>query len=165
MTELLNTAEIAFELFSALKANNYTFCSAESCTGGNIGKVMTDMSGVSSVYLGSVCAYANEIKQKILSVSPDTLEKFGAVSEQTAYELAKNVKEKFSSDLSVSTTGIAGPTGDTPTKPVGLVYIGVAFEDKVSVKRYVFSGDRATVRNNATYQALSDALEIITSKK
>ena len=164
MIEKLNTAEIAFELFSALKANSYTFCSAESCTGGNIGKIMTDMSGVSDVYLGSVVSYSNDIKMKILSVSKQTLDTFGAVSEETAYEMAQNVREKFGADIAVSTTGIAGPTGATETKPVGLVYIAVAHKDGVSVKRYVFSGDRDTVRNNASYRALLDALEIIIAK-
>ena len=125
---------------------------------------MTDMSGVSDVYLGTVVAYSNDIKMKILSVSKQTLDTFGAVSEETAYEMAQNVREKFGADIAVSTTGIAGPTGATETKPVGLVYIAVAHKNGVSVKRYVFSGDRDTVRNNASYRALYDALEIINAK-
>ncbi len=111
-----------------LVEKNITVSCAESCTGGLLSKRMTDIAGVSSVFKGSVCTYSNEAKQKFANVKAETLEKYGAVSEETAHEMAKGITEAFDTDLGVSITGIAGPTGGTEEKPLGLVYVCVYYK-------------------------------------
>lgn len=99
---------------------------AESCTGGLVSKRITEVSGASAVFDCGVCSYSNEIKSKVLGVRKDTLEVLGAVSAETAMQMAEGVKKLAGADIGISTTGIAGPTGGTPEKPVGLVYVGVS---------------------------------------
>ena len=98
---------------------------AESCTGGLVSKRITEVSGASAVFDCGICSYSNEIKHKILGVKSETLEVLGAVSAETAMQMAEGVKKISGADIGVSTTGIAGPTGGTPEKPVGLVYVGI----------------------------------------
>lgn len=114
---------------SILKEKNLTITFAESCTGGLIAKMFTDIAGVSAVFSGSVVTYSNDVKQKFLGVGEETLKKHGAVSKHTAYEMATGARLLFSSDIAVSVTGIAGPDGGTAEKPVGLVYIGISTQD------------------------------------
>ena len=120
---------INYTLVNALKEKKLTIACAESCTGGLIAKSITDVGGCSSVFLGGVVAYANEIKENILGVSGETLKKYGAVSEFTAMEMANGVRRICGSDIGISTTGIAGPDGGTKEKPVGTVYVGFSFKD------------------------------------
>lgn len=120
---------INYTLVNALKEKKLTIACAESCTGGLIAKSITDVGGCSSVFLGGVVAYANEIKENILGVSGETLKKYGAVSEFTAMEMANGVRRICGSDIGISTTGIAGPDGGTEEKPVGTVYVGFSFND------------------------------------
>ena len=120
---------INYTLVNALKEKKLTIACAESCTGGLIAKSITDVGGCSSVFLGGVVAYANEIKENILGVSGETLKKYGAVSEFTAMEMADGVRRICGSDIGISTTGIAGPDGGTEEKPVGTVYVGFSFKD------------------------------------
>lgn len=120
---------INYTLVNALKEKKLTIACAESCTGGLIAKSITDVGGCSSVFLGGVVAYANEIKENILGVSGETLKKYGAVSEFTAMEMANGVRRICGSDIGISTTGIAGPDGGTEEKPVGTVYVGFSFKD------------------------------------
>lgn len=129
----MNETNLEFEVVNALKSAKKTLAVAESCTGGLISKRITDVAGASEIYLGGVVAYANEVKTALLGVDPETLKKFGAVSEQTAAEMARGVRLRLGSDIGISTTGIAGPGGGTPEKPVGLVYIGVSTKEKTSV--------------------------------
>ena len=110
----------------ALAENNMKLATAESCTGGMISKKITEVSGASAVFDCGVCSYSNEIKNKVLGVDKAVLDTHGAVSAETAKQMAKGVRLLSNSDIAVSTTGIAGPTGGTDTKPVGLVYIGVS---------------------------------------
>ncbi len=117
-----------------------TLSVAESCTGGYISHLITSVAGSSDYYKGSVTSYANEIKQNVLGVSAESLEKFGAVSEQVACEMAEGVKKVMKTDYSIATTGIAGPDGGTEEKPVGTVWIAVAGPEKTFVKKYVFVG-------------------------
>lgn len=130
-----------------------TLAVAESCTGGYISHLITSVSGSSEYYNGSVTSYSNEIKEKVLGVSKKSLEKYGAVSEQIAREMAEGVKKVMNSDYSVASTGIAGPTGGTEEKPVGTVWIAVAGPEKTFVKKYIFVGknrERNIVRSAQT---------------
>ena len=107
-----------------------TLSSAESCTGGMFAAAVTDIPGISSVFQRGLVTYSNEAKIEELGVSSETLEKFGAVSRETAVEMVEGLKRVSGSDICISVTGIAGPGGGTPEKPVGLVYIGFIFGDK-----------------------------------
>ena len=118
--------EYVKKIVETLKARGEVFCTAESCTGGQISKTVTDLAGVSAVFFGGVVSYANEIKEKLLGVRHKTLEKYGAVSEQTAAEMATGAVRALGADFSVAVTGIAGPDGGSEEKPVGLVYIACA---------------------------------------
>lgn len=139
-----------------------TFATAESCTGGWIAKTVTDESGISSVFVGGVVSYENEIKEKLLGVKKETLEKYGAVSEQTAREMARGCLIATGADYSVAVTGIAGPAGGTPEKPVGLVYICVSSADgREKVEKNVFDGDREGVRLSTVKKALKMLSDII----
>ncbi len=117
-------------LVKALVENNMKIATAESCTGGLISKNITEVSGSSAVFDCGVCSYSNDIKNKVLGVNKNTLDTLGAVSAETAIQMANGVRLLSASDIAISTTGIAGPTGGTATKPVGLVYIGFSTTNK-----------------------------------
>jgi nicotinamide-nucleotide amidase len=125
-----------------LEQRRMTLALAESCTGGLISHRITNVPGSSAYYLGGVVSYANEIKTSLLEVKPFTLGQHGAVSRETALEMAQNVRRLFGADVSLSVTGIAGPGGGTPAKPVGLVYVGLAMAEGARVERHAFRGDR-----------------------
>ncbi len=137
------------------KENKITLSTAESVTGGLIGKKITDIAGSSEIFLGGVVSYSNESKNKILKVKEGTLTEFGAVSEQTAKEMAIGVKEIFNSDYSISTTGIAGPSGGTDRKPVGLVYICVSTPIETYVEKYIIKKERQEIREITANIALN----------
>ena len=127
---------------------NFTIACAESCTGGLVMSRLTDFAGASAHVKGGVVAYVNEIKNKILHVEEETLKNFGAVSSQTALEMATNVREIFSATIGLSTTGVAGP--DTSEgKPVGLVYAAIVGENFSEVKEFHFSGSRSEIKSQA----------------
>lgn len=117
-------------LVNTLKERGLKIATAESCTGGLISKMITDMSGASSVFDCGVCSYSNSIKEKVLGVSHADLETKGAVSEEVAAQMAKGVRELSGANIGISTTGVAGPLGGSAEKPVGTVYIGVSTMDK-----------------------------------
>lgn len=134
---------------------NKSLSVAESCTAGMLGAEITSVSGSSKYFLGGLQVYSNEAKIKLLKVSPNTISKYGAVSKQTALELAQNIRSLFNSDFGISITGVAGPTGGTTEKPVGTVFIGLA-DDKTSyANKYYFSQDRQINRERAVGTALS----------
>jgi len=114
-----------------LRKHHLSVSSAESCTGGLISSLLTDISGSSEYITENIITYSNEAKRKYLNVKEETLDTFGAVSEQTAEEMAAGLKEQTKSDYTVVTTGIAGPTGGSKSKPVGLMYIGLANKQNV----------------------------------
>ena len=114
------------QIILKLIEKNITISTAESCTGGSLGKIITSVPGASSIYGYGFITYANEAKERLLGVFPETLEKYGAVSHQTATQMAQGAKKVSGSDIAVSVTGIAGPGGGTQEKPVGLVYIAIA---------------------------------------
>lgn len=142
----------------ALAENNMKIATAESCTGGLISKKITEVSGSSAVFDCGVCSYSNEIKNKVLGVDKAVLDTLGAVSAETAKQMAKGVRLLANSDIAVSTTGIAGPTGATPQKPVGLVYIGLSTaQGDIAVKALLAenkNNTRERVRELATAGAL-----------
>lgn len=137
-----------------LNNHNLTLSTAESCTGGLIAGRIVNVSGASLVFSEGVITYSNEAKEKYLYVNHDTLLKYGAVSFETAREMAIGAREYLHSDVSIAVTGIAGPHGGTLEKPVGLVYIACAIYDKVMVKEYYFNGSREKIRENTVIHAL-----------
>ncbi len=131
-----------------------TIAVAESCTGGLISHRLTNVPGSSNYFLGSVVAYSDKIKRERLGVKKTTLEKYGAVSEKAAEEMAKGAKKLTRSDFGLGITGIAGPTGATKEKPIGLVYIALAYKDKVETKEFKFRGEREVIKAKAANIAL-----------
>lgn len=131
-----------------------TISTAESCTGGMIASRLINYPGISDVFLEGAVTYSNEAKMRTLNVKKETLDSVGAVSRETAEEMALGIAKRTGSDISVVTTGIAGPGGGTDEKPVGLVYIGLYYKGKVKSYRHVFSGDRKQVRIKASVEAL-----------
>ncbi len=132
-----------------LREKKLTFSSAESCTGGMIASAITDLPGSSEVFLYGAVTYANSAKVMAVDVSPETLEKYGAVSEETVLQMARGVRLKSGSDIGVSTSGIAGPTGGTPDKPVGTVWIAISTEKCEKAIKLFIPGARDRVRNAA----------------
>lgn len=137
-----------------LRARQLTLATAESCTGGLVGHRLTDVPGSSDYYVGGVISYANRVKQQLLGVQPETLVHHGAVSQACALEMARGVRHLLQADIGLSVTGIAGPTGGTPEKPVGLVYIALAATDQELCRRFVWDGDRAENKARSAQAAL-----------
>lgn len=132
---------------------------AESCTGGLIAKLITDIPGSSDYFPGSIVSYSNEAKMSLLHVSEDILEAHGAVSAQVARAMATGALRRFPADLAVSVTGVAGPGGATPAKPLGLTYVAVADGVETDVRRFVWDGDRAANRDASARAAIEMLLE------
>lgn len=130
---------VASAAAALLTARGYTLATAESCTGGALSASFTAMAGASDYFLGGVVSYSNEVKVRVLGVSPETLRLHGAVSRETALEMAEGVRRLCGSDYALSTTGIAGPSGGTPEKPVGTVWIGLATPQGVTARRFMFA--------------------------
>jgi len=153
MTDNIN--ELITDIINVCSKKGLTIALAESCTGGMICEMITSVSGSSKVFKGGIVSYSNDIKESLLKVSKKTLIDHGAVSSETALEMVLGCKEQLSADICVSVTGIAGPSGGTKEKPVGLVYIALKFGgNKAMVKRYNFIGDRLEIRRHTAYEAL-----------
>ncbi|MCX8113311.1 MAG: CinA family nicotinamide mononucleotide deamidase-related protein [Bacteroidia bacterium] len=142
-------------LLQLMKEKGLSLAIAESCTGGALSAEIVKVAGASEVLMGAVVAYANLLKQQLLGVSPYTLETEGAVSEATALQMAEGARKVASADIGLSTTGIAGPAGGSPNKPVGTVWIGLSTPWGASAKKYNFSGDRQTIIQRGVAAALS----------
>lgn len=145
---------LEMSVVNLLEKNELTISTAESCTGGLLAGRLINVPGVSDVYKEGFITYTNKAKRKTLGVNKSTLKKYGAVSEQTAKEMALGAALAADTDISISVTGIAGPDGGTNEKPVGLVYVGVCIKDIVHVEEFRFSGDRANVREQTVISAL-----------
>lgn len=163
--QLINKNEIDIKkiqntLVSTLAKKNLKIAVAESCTGGLISQKITEVSGASAVYECGVCSYGNNIKEKLLNVKVKTLKDFGAVSPQTAKEMALGVRQLAESDIAITTTGVAGPTGGTKEKPVGLVYIGLSTKEKTIAVKALLAKDNRTTRENVREMAAVLALYI-----
>lgn len=160
-TTAFTTEEQVVKLLDRYKLRMTT---AESCTGGLIAGTLINVPGISSWYEEGYITYSNEAKEKLLHVSHDTLEKYGAVSSQTATEMAVGAIKAANANISVISTGIAGPDGGTAEKPVGLVYIACCFDKEVTVEKHVFNGNRTEVRNASVEAALQLVIRTIQNK-
>ncbi|HEY9075745.1 MAG TPA: CinA family protein [Anaerolineaceae bacterium] len=150
-----------------LRAKGMKLVLAESCTGGLIGHRITNIAGSSEYYLGSITAYAYEAKERLLGVRHDTITRYGAVSRETVIEMARGARYALSADfpvertVGISVSGIAGPGGGTPTKPVGLVWIGMSAPEGEWAWRYIWDGDRVRNKELTADQALRLLLEYL----
>ena len=166
---LIATEDLLLEtiLGNLLKARHQTIATAESCTGGRLAAALNAQSGSSAYYMGSVVAYDNTIKEQVLGVKHDTLEKYGAVSEQTVREMAEGVRALMNTDYAIATSGIAGPTGGTPDKPVGTVWIAWATPDGTTAECYHFgvAREREQITQRAVTAALVELIKSLNTKQ
>lgn len=137
-----------------LRRQGKTLATAESCTGGYLGKLLTDIPGSSDFYQGGIISYSNVLKIRHLKVNPAALDRWGAVSEPVACQMARGVRNWSGADLGVSVTGIAGPSGGSPEKPVGLVFLGLSDSVETRVRKLLLEGDRDAIRLEACHIAL-----------
>ena len=153
----MNSKEPALEhqIGVLLRKIGKTVSVAESCTGGLLSHRITNVPGSSDYYERGVVCYSNQSKTDILHVSPETLKKFGAVSKQTATEMAKGIKQISGTDIGLAVTGIAGPGGGTPEKPVGTVFICLASNEEVSCREFRFKGKREEIKLRTSEAALT----------
>jgi PncC family amidohydrolase len=157
--------DLARHLADALLDRGLTLATAESCTGGMLSCVLTEIPGASGFFQGGIIAYHNSLKKDHLGVSDRTLREHGAVSRSTALAMAKGCRERFGTDLAVSVTGIAGPGGGSVEKPVGLVFLAVDGMGASVSDEERFSGDRARIRAQAVARALSMVLDVVTVRQ
>ncbi len=156
--------QVHYVIAQLLRERKQTLATAESCTGGLIGSLLTDVSGSSDYYLGGIIAYANEVKQNVLGVDAATLAAAGAVSEPTALAMAHGVRHLLGSDYALSTTGIAGPTGGTADKPVGLVYMALVGPDVARCERHIWDRDRIGNKLLSAQRAIQMLIEHLTER-
>jgi len=171
LTEILGSAIVAFEdielevlIGNILELSSKTLATAESCTGGNIAHKITSVAGSSAYFKGSIVAYSNEIKEKVLHVPTEILEKHGAVSQEVVEIMAKEVRKLMNADFSIATSGIAGPSGGTTEKPVGTIWIAVSSEEKTLSQMYTYGTNRIQNIERSTQTAfllLKDLIETI----
>jgi len=145
-----------------LKKQNLTVATAESCTGGLIAHAITNVSGSSEYFDRGIVSYSNRAKMELLDVSENILKEYGAVSEQVAKTMAEGIRKKSNVDIGIATTGIAGPTGGTEEKPVGLVFIAISTSENTMVKKFQFSGDRLQNKESTCNAALNMLLDCLT---
>ncbi|MGL4343752.1 MAG: competence/damage-inducible protein A [Cellulosilyticaceae bacterium] len=145
-----NESKLEEEILKCIAKKGYTVATAESCTGGLVASSLVNCSGISEYFKEGIITYSNEAKMKYLGVAEETLSQWGAVSEQTAKEMAEGIRRQAGSVIGLATTGIAGPDGGTPTKPVGLVYIAIALGEHTYVKELRLQGGRQAIREKAT---------------
>lgn len=155
--------EILSELKNILIKNNLSLSSAESCTGGLISSYLTDIDGASAFIFQNFVTYSNDAKMEFLDVQKQTLDELGAVSEEVAYQMVKGLLKR--TDCAVATTGILGPTGGSEEKPIGLVYIGLGYKDKIKVIKYISKKadtlNRYKIKKDITKQALFELLNFL----
>jgi len=147
-----------------LRRKGKTLSTAESCTGGMIAHLITSVPGASDYFEGSVVSYANEVKENVLKVKKETLERHGAVSRETVEEMATGAKELLRTDYAIAVSGIAGPTGGTPEKPIGTVWIAVATPSRILSEKHQFAGDRKGNIERSSYTALNLLRKILISE-
>ncbi|HEM61547.1 MAG TPA: CinA family protein [Chloroflexi bacterium] len=149
------------QIAEILTQRGLTLAVAESCTGGLLGHRITSVSGSSAYFQGGVISYSNEAKERLLGVPLQTLVEHGAVSEETALAMARGARRLLATDLALSITGIAGPSGGTPEKPVGLTYIALAAEDAEVVEKHIWQGDRSQNKELSAEAALKLLLDYL----
>jgi PncC family amidohydrolase len=148
-----------------LRGRGWKLAAAESCTGGLIGHRITNIAGSSEYYLGSVTAYAYEAKVRLLGVRWATLERYGAVSREVVLEMARGVRQALAADIGLSVSGIAGPGGATPTKPVGLTWVGLSASDMEEAWQFLFQGDRMENKAAAAEAALQALVDYLKARR
>ncbi len=148
-------SNLAQDIGELLRKHHLTLGAVESATGGLISHLVTNVSGSSDYYQGSIISYSNEIKMKLVGVKKDTLNTYGAVSHQVAEEMAIGGRRVLQVDICIADTGIAGPGGATASKPVGLFYLGLSHQNETSSRRHLFTGDREGNKRQAAEAALS----------
>ena len=153
------------DLITLLKDKKLKIAVAESCTGGLLGGAFTSMPGSSQFFELGMTTYSNEAKIKLLEVKESTIHQYGAVSENTAKEMAINIKNIANTHIGVSITGIAGPDGGSEEKPVGLVYIGVSMENTINIYKHLFEGDRANIRKQSVSSAIEHILLLLKEER
>lgn len=158
---MIELNEISQKLVDKLIENKLTISTAESCTGGMISSAIVNVPGASSVLNEAIVTYSNAAKMKYLGVKEDTLNKYGAVSEEVAWQMVEGIAKEANADCAIAVTGIAGPDGGTKDKPVGTVYAGLYYKGDVKVKRYNFKGDRYLIRLYTTINVLEDMYKTI----
>ncbi len=158
-------ASLAQEIGSMLRQRGLTLGVVESATGGLISHLITNVAGSSDYYKGSVTSYSNEVKITVVGVKEATIKKYGAVSHQVAEEMAKGGRKLLAVDICIADTGIAGPTGATPGKPVGLFYIGLSHQGGTFSRRHVFRGTREQNKQRAAKAALGWLKEYLLSSR
>ncbi|HZQ06776.1 MAG TPA: CinA family protein [Anaerolineae bacterium] len=156
---------LALAVGDLLRAQHRTLALAESCTGGLIASLLTDVPGSSEYFVGSVVAYAYEAKELLLDVPHELLLQHGAVSEPVTMVIAQHARQKFRADIAVGVTGIMGPGGATATKPLGLTYIALAAEDAAWTRRFVWTGNRLENKYSSAHAALEILKEYLTRSK
>ena len=144
-----------------LQEKGLTIATAESCTGGMVSARLINYSGASASFINGMTTYTNESKSRLLDINPDIINTYGAVSPETAEAMCLGVAKVSGTDIGLSTTGIAGPNGGTPEKPVGLVYIGVSIKGKAYVRKLMLKGNRNDIRSNATYEVINYLYELL----
>ena len=149
-------------LFNQCTQKNINVTAAESCTGGMIASSIVSINGSSNIFKSSIVTYSNSMKSKLLNIPLSIIETNGAVSEQTVYHMALNVLSLMKADISIAVTGIAGPTGGSINKPVGLVWIAIGTKIKIFQKKYLLNGNRLEIRQKTTLESLKFANKIIT---
>ncbi len=159
----MRTYSVARRVGILLQERQLTLAVAESCTGGLLAAQITNISGSSAYFIGGVVAYSNSVKQRVLGVPTGTLQRYGAVSCEAAIAMARGARRLLRADLALSTTGIAGPTGGTPEKPVGLVYIALASAHGEQCREFRWSGDRRRNREQSVHAALDWLQDYLTS--
>ena len=158
-SELSALVELASRIQSAMIDRGLTLATAESCTGGLIGHLLTETSGSSVYYVGGLISYSNQLKENELGVDARTLERHGAVSAQTCVAMAEGARSRYGASIGVSVTGIAGPDGGSDQKPVGLTYVGVSDDDGHDVRRNVWQGNRHSNKVHSAEAALRLVLD------
>ena len=151
----------AARVIRLLTEKNMTLATAESCTGGLLGKLLTDVPGASAAYLGGVISYAYAVKEKLLGVDPAVLEETGAVCEEVALQMAKGARERLEADFALATTGNAGPSADPKNPNVGEIYVALAYEKTSQCRKLTLYGSREENRAEACRAALELLLENI----
>ena len=161
----LEIHELALKIKEELIRRGEMMATAESCTGGLIASSIVNEAGSSAILKGGIVAYQNEVKRDLLGVSEDVLDKYGAVSEQTVKEMAEGARKKFNCEWAVATSGIAGPTGAEPGKPVGTVWMCVANSLQNEAFCEIFSGNREQIREKSVYMIMSKLLFLLNNQK
>lgn len=152
---------LEFELIKKFSALGKTIATAESCTGGALSNRITNVSGSSQVFLGGVVAYSNELKQKFLSIDPQLISQHGAVSAECAEAMARGIHSVTGADICVSITGIAGPTGGTPSKPVGTVFAAFFVDEKLEIEKYLIQKERTAFKDEVCERVIQKLIQRI----